>query len=373
MKSTKKTIILIVALIISSASFASKANLTIRGTINNCNSKFIYLYTVAENTFIDSAAIGNKGDFKIKTYIEEANIFKLTFKRDENYCFLLCSPDEEIDIVLAAGNINKPIKITGSKDTELLFASMEKVEYIQAKMDSVDQVYTQYSGTAQQDSIKRILIAEYSKYDLVKRKYIKEFVTENPASLACLFYLDDKNGLDIATNYDLYKKLDIELMKKAPNNIFVKELHKKVESEHKSAVGVYASEINLPTPSGDSIALSSLKGKYVLIDFWASWCVPCMREMPVMKEIYAKYQAKGFEIYAVSLDKKKADWVRAISTNQLNWTHVSDLKQWKCVAAADYGVRSIPSTVLLDPNGKIIAKGLRSHQIEEKLKEIFGE
>jgi len=137
-------------------------------------------------------------------------------------------------------------------------------------------------------------------------------------------------------------------------------------------IGALAPDIALPTPEGDTISLSSLKGKVVMVDFWASWCGPCRRENPNVRRVYAAYKDKGFEILGVSLDSSKDRWVQAIAKDQLPWYHVSDLKKWKSVASRAYGVGSIPFTVLLDAEGKIIAKGLRGAKLEAKLEELLG-
>lgn len=133
-----------------------------------------------------------------------------------------------------------------------------------------------------------------------------------------------------------------------------------------------APEIGLNTPVGNQLLLSSLRGKYVLIDFWASWCGPCRKESPALVRLYNKYKNDGFTIYSVSLDKNKEKWVDAISKDGLEWpNHVSDLLQWKSPMIQLYGFNSIPYTVLVDTDGKIIATGLRGQSLEQKLKEIF--
>jgi len=134
-------------------------------------------------------------------------------------------------------------------------------------------------------------------------------------------------------------------------------------------VGEVAPEIALPDTQGKINKLSSLRGKYVLIDFWAAWCGPCRREAPNLVRIYNKYKEKGFEIYGVSLDRDKNSWLGAIESDNLDWVHVSDLKYWQSDVVGLYGFSGIPYTVLIDREGKIIAKGLRGEQLENKLAE----
>jgi peroxiredoxin len=136
-------------------------------------------------------------------------------------------------------------------------------------------------------------------------------------------------------------------------------------------IGSEAPEIRQQTPDGATFALSQLRGKYVLIDFWASWCRPCRIENPNVKLVYEKYHKKGFEILGVSLDRDHAAWLKAIKDDGLPWKHVSDLGFWNNAAAQEYGVSSIPFTVLVDREGRIVAKGLRAHDLDAKLAELL--
>jgi thiol-disulfide isomerase/thioredoxin len=129
----------------------------------------------------------------------------------------------------------------------------------------------------------------------------------------------------------------------------------------------------LPPPKGKDRRLSYLKGKVVLIDFWASWCGPCRKENPNVKKLYTKYKRKGFEILGVSLDSDKGRWEQAIKQDGLEWLHVSDLRKWQSIAAKAYSVTSIPQTFLIGRDGTIIARGLRGPALEQKLAEVFAE
>ena len=152
----------------------------------------------------------------------------------------------------------------------------------------------------------------------------------------------------------------------------MKEFVAFVEKSKSTAVGQVAPEIALPDPDGKVIALSSLRGKYVLVDFWAKWCGPCRRENPNVVKAYHQYKDKGFEVFGVSLDRTKEDWLQAIKQDGLVWTHVSDLKYFQSQAAADYNINAIPFSILVDPQGVIIAKNLRGPALEKKLEEVLN-
>ncbi|HAH22776.1 MAG TPA: TlpA family protein disulfide reductase [Prolixibacteraceae bacterium] len=138
-------------------------------------------------------------------------------------------------------------------------------------------------------------------------------------------------------------------------------------------IGNKAPEIRLPTTKGDTVALSSLKGKLVLIDFWATWCSPCVEEQSQLAKLYSKYKqsvftnGKGFEIYGVSLDAKKSNWENFIRTNKINWIQVSDLKFWRSPVAKTYNIQGLPFNVLIDDNGMILAKNLHGIDLEKQI------
>jgi peroxiredoxin len=207
---------------------------------------------------------------------------------------------------------------------------------------------------------KKGITALRDSLDAAKKKIAGEFFEANTSSPIALYVLNEKVE-------PLYNKLNKEL-KECPSG---REFAKRLEAARKTAVGSSAIEFSQADSTGKAIALSSFRGKYVLVDFWASWCGPCRADNPNVVKVYEKFNPKGFEILGVSLDSKKADWQEAIKHDKLTWTNVCDLKGAKNAAAEMYGVRVIPQNFLVDPNGKIVAKNLHGEELEKKLEELM--
>lgn len=199
--------------------------------------------------------------------------------------------------------------------------------------------------------------------------FVGRYISSHPQSYTAAQLLLDQYSYDMrpAESLPLYNALNEEIKKSVPAILF----KGKLDVALKTDIGTTAPDIDLENVSGQRVSLSSNRGKFTLLDFWASWCGPCRMENPNLVNAYRRYHERGFEIYSVSLDLNKAAWKAAIMKDSLSWTHVSDLKGWKSPAVQLYGVNAIPSNVLLDKNGKIIAKNLRDADLEKKLKEVL--
>jgi peroxiredoxin len=276
-----------------------------------------------------------------------------------------------IEAVKAEREINKIMILKGmNKD---LF--MELKQALNGKNFQLQFVPVQKLDSLRADSLSKVLQKPYEQMVAVYSDMVAKKIKENASSFASIMAIQQ---IKPEIYLDVYQALDKGLSQKYPTNEDIKAFHGMVQQTEMMVVrtqaikiGAEAPELILPMPNDKELSLSSLRGKIVLIDFWASWCGPCRKEMPNVKRCYEKYKNKGFEILGVSLDKDRAEWLEAISKDGLTWPQVSDLKFWQSEAVQTYAVQSIPYTVLIDKAGKIIATDLRGTELDKKLAEVL--
>lgn len=351
-------------------SCSSKSKETgLKGTLQNSSGEKVVLEELSTNTVIphDSATVASDGSFNLKNPATTAGFYRLRIGPTENVILIL-DKGQKPEITADAKNIANTVKVKGSPDSEQLFELNSYLRKNFMKRDSLQKVYQSYQNSPARDSIGRVLEADFNKTMEQQREYIRNFVSKNSSSLVALAAIEQ---LSPDTDLEYFKMVDQALTKKYPVSPYVTSFHAKVAELGKLNTGSDAPEIALPNPEGQEVKLSSLRGKVVLIDFWASWCGPCRKENPNVVKLYNQYKNKGFEIFSVSLDKDKQAWIKAIEQDKLTWTHVSDLQFWNSKAAKEYNVTGIPQTFLLDKDGKIIAKGLRGEPLAAKLAEIL--
>ncbi len=363
--------VLLVSLLFSCSQSASEEGVRLSGNVENLpNGGFIHFEKVAETGVVklDTLSVGSNGDFSTVINIDEVAFYRLNFN-DRQYVSLILKGDEEEVIVNAHGNDPRGFsEVSGSYDTEF-----------KSKMDDLMKEYQKQRAIYQQQQIDARNAQDYQAFTEVGNKMaqlgknaednVKQVIWESIPSLAAVYGLQMINQ---EKNYTFLDSVARELSTAIPDNFHVQNLVAALETKKTLTIGSAAPDIALPNPDGDIISLSSLRGKYVLIDFWAAWCRPCRAENPNVVKLYNQYADENFEILGVSLDKTRNAWLTAIEQDQLPWLHISDLKFWRSEAAQTYQIRAIPATYLIDPEGKIIAKNLRGPSLAAKLKEIFG-
>ncbi|MBC3541560.1 redoxin domain-containing protein [Rufibacter sediminis] len=340
----------------------------ISGKINNMTTGKVYLDELGEQAFVpfDTATINKDGTFVLEGTVAEPAIYKLGFENQEG--IMLVVENNAIEVTADSGKVAQSYTVKGSKDSELIQQLNNIMQGMQQNATALNQQFQEAANAGNQDEVKR-LQEKFMALQQENQSQLKAFVKANPNSVVSVYTAG--NILNLDEHYTFVDSMATSFKAALPNSKYTKSLEERLSKMRSTAMGSAAPDIKLPSPSGPEIALTSLRGKYVLIDFWASWCGPCRQENPNVVRMYNKYKDKGFEIFGVSLDQDRGKWLKAIENDKLTWPHVSDLKGWESSAAALYGITAIPQTVLLDKEGKIIAKNLRGAALEEKLASLL--
>ena len=359
--------------------FAQSESFTVKGTVGKLNSPSkVYLsYRQNKTVITDSASIKN-GMFELKGQVSNPVKAKLVLDHAGKGLQSLRTPDF-VELYLEKGVISLTSKdsvynavVVGSvvnddnrKLTEKLAAAKNKMKVMMAE----------YYAAPDEKKKSKVFQDETEKRYNAITKEIQEiesaFIRDNPNSYVSLDIIKNTGGS--IPNVEVLDSLFKSLTETIRNSSAGKELSERIDKLKLVAVGAIAPDFTQMTPENQPVKLSDFKGKYVLIDFWASWCGPCRAENPNVVKVYNQYKDNGFTVLGISLDNEKGRdaWLKAINKDQLTWTQVSDLKGWYNEVAALYSVKAVPQNFLIDPNGKIIAKNLRGEELAAKLKEII--
>ncbi|HTI09622.1 MAG TPA: TlpA disulfide reductase family protein [Puia sp.] len=326
---------------------------------------------------LDSVKIsGNNGSFSLSGAARSQEVYELVFGNNA-IAVPLVNDAQEIKVNVDLGKKDDFYEVSGSdattqlKDLITIFGKKNfEVERSMGELDSLKQANAP-------DSV--LLAATTKKNNTIQdlNTYLKQFINTNGNATVC--------ALALSWSSRSFTKADFEaslndLGKKYPNNAvlqglklnYEQQLAQMADKKETSWVGKQAPDLALPDANGHPIPLTSYKGKFLLVDFWASWCGPCRAENPNVVKAYSEFKNKNFAILGVSLDKDKDAWQQAIQADKLDWAHVSDLKYWNSKAVEVFKFEGIPFNVLIDPQGKIIGESLRGEELEKKLKEVLS-
>jgi peroxiredoxin len=364
-----------------------KGDFVINAHIDNAPLGKIYLeeLTLQEAKIVDTAVIKDaSGKFTLKGMLPEQALYRIRFA--ENNRFILLGLDAGTMSIEGDYNNLEKVKIENSEASseiqQLLNDASARNQALTLEMKTLDSLYQAKTP----DSVLKPRVTAFETKQKDLEQFIIKAATETKSPAVAAFALSMVSTPALLQD----QKVITDIKNRFPENTLItsftdklNEISKKSTSPGEDAmageeanmtavkIGQTAPDFTLPDLAGKATSLSSFKGKYVLVDFWASWCKPCRMENPNVVQAYNTYKNKNFTILGVSLDRTKEAWAKAITADGLTWSHVSDLKFWESSVVPLYGLNSIPSNMLLDPEGKIIAIGLRGPELQAKLQEIL--
>lgn len=345
-----------------------KYNFSVNGTLEGeySGKAFLYKREAGEWVKLDSTLVENK-TFRFEGNIELPEVYYISIEGEKRFAAMFAE-QSEISFSADVADFSNP-KISGSVAQDEYDAYKAEILVYE---EQLGEIWTQISALKEAGEMEgqADLEAAYDETDAQMKAFILDYAMQNNTSVVSAYsvvrnaYYYDENDLEpVVNNFDA----------SIASSIYVEQLTTRVETLKKVAIGQPAVDFSMNDMEGNPLKLSSLYGSYLLVDFWASWCGPCRRENPNVVQAYKHYNARGFDVLGVSFDTDKNKWVDAVEADNLTWHQVSDLAGWGNAAGKLYAVNSIPSNVLLDREGNIVAKNLRGEDLLKKLEEVLGE
>lgn len=363
------------ALVLASCGSGKKSSFELKGEFSNSNHETIYLDRLAsaQPQVVDSAELDGDGRFSFGNYVPQPGFYRIR-QSQQNFAMLVLDSNDKVKVTGNLADLGNTYKVEGSDETKLFLEYNDIVRRRDMRLDSINSLAQMAMephrmDARRMDSVSATFEGPFTSITEASNRQLEEKILGNTDKYASIMAIQSLEADKFAP---AYKALSEGLKKKFPNDQTVAMFHDYVNRVLRTSVGQEAPDIRLPSADGGELALSDLRGKIVLVDFWASWCGPCRREMPNVVKAYNTHKSKGFEIFGVSLDKEKDRWLEAIRSDGMTWPQVSDLQHWQSAAAQLYNVQSIPYTVLVDREGRIIAKNLRGDELDRKLNEVLN-
>lgn len=363
----KKSVFILLLITILGSCTNSRDQFKITGNITGVDSGMVFLEKRdLDNWYsVDSVKL-DKGQFTFTGKVDLPEMWHITMKEKQMVVPVFLE-NAKIDVHIYPDSLDKStVKGSASHDVYQQYVTMNEI--INGKMDVVYKEWKKAKeegdtlGMKRNDSISNALDAEI-------KQQLQDFVkTNNKTVVSPYLVMYNIWQFELPELEEIVNVLDTSLNQSK----YVVALQKRVDVLKSVEVGQVAPDFTMNDSTGKPITLSSLKGKVLLVDFWASWCGPCRAENPNVVKAYRAFSGKGFDVLGCSFDKNREKWLKAVKDDKLTWTHVSDLKYWDNAAGKLYGISSIPANVLLDKDQKIIARNLRGEDLMNMLTEVLG-